>query len=79
MLVQAKGFSREALDAVAGHGSAESARRYGQTQPRMTYMIGQNKQTEIRVGPFSAALSGSAKIGRLAQTLARLERLFTDR
>jgi hypothetical protein len=36
-------------------------------------IIGQNRETEVRVGRFSAALPNSAKFGRLVQTLTRLE------
>ena len=39
VLVQTKGFSRQALDTVAGHGGAESASRYRQTQSRMTFIV----------------------------------------
>src|ERR1700688_154418 len=74
VLVQTKGFSRQALDTVAGHGSAESTSRYRQTQSRMTSMIRQHRHTEVRVGQSAAALPDRAKFGRLMQTLARLER-----
>jgi len=42
-------------------------------------MIGQNRQTEVRIGQFSAALPYRAKFGRLVQTLARLERQPLDK
>jgi hypothetical protein len=42
-------------------------------------MVSQNRQAKIRVGKSSAALLNLAKFGRLVQTLARLERQFTDR
>lgn len=74
VLVQAKGFSRQALDAVARHGTTESAGRNRQSQARIIFMIGQNRQTEVRVGQFSAALPYRAKFSRLVQTLSRLER-----
>ena len=73
-LVQTKGFSRQALDTVAGHGGAESTSRYRQTQSRMTFMIREHRYTEVRVGQPAAALPDVAKFGRLMQTLARLER-----
>jgi hypothetical protein len=73
VLVQAKGFSREAFDTVAGHGGAESASRYRQTQTRMTFMIREYRHTEVRIGQPAAALPDLAKFGRLMQTLARLE------
>jgi hypothetical protein len=41
-------------------------------------MVCQNRQAKIGVGKSSAALPCSAKFGRLVQTLARLERQFTD-
>ena len=78
MLVQAKRFAREALDAVAGHGITECARRDRQTQPRIVFMIRQNRQTEVRVGKLSTALPYGAKFGRLVQTLTRLERQPLD-
>ena len=74
VLVQTKGFSRQALDTVAGHGGAESTSRYRQTQPRMTSMIREHRHTEVRVGQPAAALPDLAKFGRLMQTLAWLER-----
>ena len=74
VLVQTKGFSRQALDTVAGHGGAESTSRYRQTQSRMTFMIRQHRHAEVRVGQPAAALPDLAKFGRLMQTLAWLER-----
>jgi hypothetical protein len=41
-------------------------------------MIGQNRQTEVRVGQLSTALPYGAKFGRLVQTLARFERQPLD-
>ena len=79
MLVQTKGLSREAFDAIACDRSAESSRCYTQTQSRKGFMIGQDRQTKIGIGKFFAAPLHFAKFGRLVQTLARLERQFTDR
>jgi hypothetical protein len=42
-------------------------------------MIGQDRQTKKCIGKFFAAPLHVAKFGRLVQTLARLERQFTDR
>ncbi len=42
-------------------------------------MVGQHRQAKKRVGEFPAAPLHIAKFGRLVQTLARLERQFTDR
>ena len=44
VLVQAKGFTGESFDAIAGNGAAEDTRRYAQSQPRMSFIIGQNRQ-----------------------------------
>ncbi|HLZ98200.1 MAG TPA: hypothetical protein VKP66_09620 [Steroidobacteraceae bacterium] len=74
VLVQTEGFARQALDAVSSHGGAEGAGRYRQSQTRITFMIGERRHTEVRVGRPFAALPDSAKFGRLMQTLARLER-----
>jgi hypothetical protein len=79
VLVQTKGFSGEAFDAIARHRGAEGARRDAQTQSRKSFMIGQNRQAKKRIGKLFAALPNYAKFGRLVQTLARLERQFTDR
>jgi hypothetical protein len=79
MLVQAKGFSRQALDTIAGNGAGAGARRYCQAQPRISFMVCQNRQAKISVCKFFAALPNLAKFGRLVQSLARLERQFTDR
>jgi hypothetical protein len=73
MLVQTKGLSCEAFDAIAGHGGAEGSRRNGQAQSRAGLLIGQNGQTKICIGKPFAALPHCAKFGRLMQTLARLE------
>jgi hypothetical protein len=78
-LVQTKGLSREAFDAISCDGGAEGPRRYTQTQPSMGFMIGQDRQTKKCVGKFFAPPLHFAKFGRLVQTLARLERQFTDR
>ena len=74
VLVQTKGFSRQALDTVAGHGVAESTSRDRQAQSRMAHTIGEYRQAEVRVRQSAAALPNRAKFGRLMQTLARLER-----
>jgi hypothetical protein len=74
MLVQPKGFASQAFDAIACHGCAEGASRNRQPQPRMTFIIGQNRQTEKRVAQSLAALPKGTKFGRLMQSLARLER-----
>ena len=79
MLIQAKRFASETLDPIAGNRRTERTRRDGQTQPRSISFIGEDRQTEICVGQFSATLSNLAKFGRLVQTLARLEIQFTDR
>src|SRR6202050_2889849 len=78
MLIQAEGLSRQTLDAVAHHGGAAGARRYREPEPRIRFMVCQNRQAKIGVGKSSAALPCSAKFGRLVQTLARLERQLTD-
>jgi hypothetical protein len=79
MLVQTKGFSRQALDTVAGHGGAERTGRYRQTQARVTFVIGEHRHIEVRVGQSTAALPDRAKFGWLMQTLARLERQPLDK
>ena len=79
MLIQSKGFSCQAFDAVACDCAAEGSRRYAQTQSRKGFMIGQNQQTKIGIGEFFAAPLHVSKFGRLVQSLARLERQFTDR
>ena len=79
VLVQAKGFTGESFDAVAGDGTAENAGRDAQPQPRMAFVIGQNRQGKKCIGEFSAAPLHVAKFGRLVQSLARLECQFTDR
>jgi hypothetical protein len=79
MLAQTKGFSRQALDSIAGHSGTEGSRRYRQAKPRMSFMVCQHRQAKIHVGKSPAALPNLAIFGRLVQTLARLERQFTDR
>ena len=78
MLVQTKGLAREAFDAIARYGGTEGARRDAQTQSRIGFMIGQNGQTKKCIGELFAAPFHFFKFGRLVQTLARLERQFTD-
>jgi hypothetical protein len=73
MLVQTKGFPRQALDAVARYGAAEGTCCNRQAQSWMTFIVGQNRQTKEGVGQSFAALPYGAKLGRLVQTLARLE------
>ena len=78
MLVQAKGLSCEAFDAIARHGGTKGSRRDAQTQPGMGFMVGQDRQAKKRIGEFFAAPFYVSKFCRLVQTLARLERQFTD-
>jgi hypothetical protein len=73
VLVQAKGLSGEAFDAIACNGGSEGARRDAQTQASMGFMIGQNRKREKRIGEFFSAPFHISKFGRLVQTLARLE------
>jgi hypothetical protein len=79
VLVQAKGLSCEAFDAIACHGGTEGSRRDTQPQPSMGFMVGHNGEAKKRIGEFFAAPFHVSKFGRLMQTLARLERQFTDR
>jgi hypothetical protein len=73
MLVQPKGFSREPLDAVAGHRRTERAGGYRQPEARATRLIRENRHTEKRIGQTPAALTHGPKFGRTVQALARLE------
>jgi hypothetical protein len=79
MLVQSKRFSGQALDTIPSDGGTERTRRYRQAQPRISLPVGQHGQIKESVGKSFAALPHLAKFGRLMQTLARLERQFTDR
>ena len=79
VLIQPKGLSCKAFDAIARDRGAEGSRRDTQTQSRKGFMIGQDRQTKIGIGKFFAAPLHFAKFGRLVQTLPRLERQFTDR
>jgi hypothetical protein len=78
ILVQAKRLSCKAFDAIARDRSAEGSRRYTQTQASTGFMIGQDRQTKKCIGKLFAVTLDFAKFGRLVQTLARLERQFTD-
>jgi hypothetical protein len=78
VLIQTKGFPREALDPVARHGAAERARRDRQTESRARSLVGQNREAEERIADFSTALPDRAKFRRLVQSLARLERQPVD-
>jgi hypothetical protein len=78
VLVQAKGLSCKAFDAIARDRGAEGSRRNTQTQASVGFMIGQNRQTKKCIGKFFAALLDFAKFGRLMQALARLERQPLD-
>ena len=78
MLVQAKGLSCEAFDAIACYGATEGSRRNAQTQPGMAFMVGEGRQAKKRIREFFAAPFYVSKFGRLMQTLARLERQCTD-
>ena len=79
VLVQAKGLTCQAFDAIACHGGTEGARRDAQAQARMSFMVGCDRKTKERIGEFFTAPFHVSKFGRLVQTLARLERQFTDR
>jgi hypothetical protein len=73
VLVQAKGLSGEAFDAIACYSGSEGARRDAQTQPSMGFMIGQDRKRKERIREFFSAPFDISKFGRLVQTLARLE------
>ena len=79
VLVQAKRFSGQALDPVAGDRVAAGRRRDRQPQARMSFVIGEHRQAKISIGKTPASLPDFAKFGRLVQSLARLELQFTDR
>jgi hypothetical protein len=79
VLVQAKGFSCQAFDAIACHGGPEGSRRDAQAQASMGLMVGHYRQAKKRIEEFFPAPFHVSKFGRLVQTLARLERQFTDR
>jgi hypothetical protein len=78
VLIQTEGFSCEALDSIARDRGAEDSRRDTQPQSRITFMIGQDRQTKKCIGKFFTAALDFAKFGRLVQTLARLERQPLD-
>jgi len=44
----------------------------------MGFMVGYDRQAKKRIGEFLTAPFYVSKFGRLVQTLARLERQFTD-
>jgi hypothetical protein len=79
MLIQTEGLAREALDTIACDRAAESSRGDAQTQPRIRFIVGQDRQTKEGIGEFPAAPLDVSKFGRLMQSLARLEVQFTDR
>jgi hypothetical protein len=76
MLIQAKGFSRHALDEVSGHRAPAGARRDRQAQARMSFMVCEYRQSKVCVAKSPAALPYCTKLGRLVQTLARPESEF---
>lgn len=79
VLVQAEGFSRQALDAVTGYSAGAGTRCNREAKTRMIFIVTQYRQTEVRVVEFSAALPDLSEFGRLMQSFARLELMFTDR
>lgn len=44
VLVQAKGFTGESFDTVAGDSTAEDAGRDAQSQPRIAFIIGKDRK-----------------------------------
>ena len=74
VLVQAKGLTCKAFDAIARDRGAEGSCRDTQAQASVGFMIGQNRQTKKRVGKFFTAPLDFAKFSRRVQALARLER-----
>jgi len=79
VLVQAKRLARQALDAITRHGRAKRTRRDTQAKTRVRVGVDQHRYAEKHVGESPAAALHVAKFSRLMQTLARLERQFTDR
>ena len=78
MLVQTKGLSREAFDAIARDRGTEGSGCDAQPQSRKGFMIGQDRQTKKSIGKLFAAPLHITKFCRLVQTLARLERQSLD-
>jgi hypothetical protein len=79
VLVQAKGLSGEAFDAIACDRGSEGARRDAQAQPGTGFMIGEHAKGKKRIRELFSAPFHFSKFGRLVQTLARLEGQFADR
>jgi hypothetical protein len=74
MLIQSERLARHALDEISRHRSAAGARGDRQPQACMMVMICEHGQNEVRIGEPPASLPHHAKLGRLVQSLARLER-----
>ena len=76
VLIQAEGLTRHAFDEIARHRAAAGARGDRQPQACMILVICEHGQNEVRIGEPPASLPHHAKLGRLVQSLARLERQF---
>jgi hypothetical protein len=74
VLIQAEGFSRQALDQVSRDRVAATLGCDRESQARMSFVVGEYGHGKVSIGKTPASLSHYAKLGRLVQSLARLER-----
>jgi hypothetical protein len=76
VLVQPKRFTRETLQVIARDGAAARASCDRKTETRVAMMVGEHGQAKVGIRDSLAILPNRAKLGRLVQALARLERQF---
>jgi hypothetical protein len=77
VLVEAERFTRETLQVIARDSGAARASCDRKAESRMAVMIGEHRQGKVGIRHSLAVLPNRAKLGRLVQALARLERQFS--
>jgi hypothetical protein len=76
VLVEPERFTRETLQVIAHDGVAARASCDRKTETRMAVVVGEHGQAKVGIRDSLAILPNRAKLGRLVQALARLERQF---
>lgn len=74
MLMQAKGFPNEALDAVTTHGSANDAGCDGKSKSSLRPLIGAHEDRERSIGKPSRIFVDAIEVRFIVETLRRSER-----
>jgi hypothetical protein len=74
MLMQAKRFSDQTLDAIATYGSTDDAGSHGKSKSSLRSLIGTNEDRERGIGKPSRIFVDAIEVRFIVETLRRSER-----